>query len=119
MKLLDNKMWSELFFNPNPIYTKMKDLAPVKYGKHSSAQNSLFSNGCVIDGEVKNSIIFRGVRIEKGARVENSIIMQNTIIDKDSILENVIVDKDCFISKENELKGSKTYPIVIEKNTII
>ena len=119
MKLLDNEKWNELFFNPNVIYTKMKDLAPVKYGKHSSVQNSLLSNGCVIDGEVKNSIIFRGVRVEKGARVENSIIMQNTIIDKDSVLEHMIVDKDCFISKNKELKGSDTYPVVIEKNTII
>ena len=119
MKLLDNKVWNELFFNPNPIYTKMKDLAPVKYGECSNVKNSLIANGCVIDGEVKNSIIFRNVRIEKGVKIKDSIIMQNTIIDKNSILENVIIDKDCFISKGNKFKGSQSYPTVIEKNTTI
>ena len=119
MRLLDNKVWNELFFDSNPIYTKMKDLAPVKYGEHSNVSNSLVANGCVINGKVKNSVIFRNVRIEKGAKIKNSIIMQNTVIDKNSVLENVIVDKDCFISKNQEFKGNKEYPIVIEKNTII
>lgn len=119
MKLLDTDIWSELFCSENTIYTKMKDLAPVKYGKYSNVQNSLMSNGCVIDGEVKNSIIFRDVRIEKGAVIENSIIMQNTVIDKGAILKNVIIDKDCFISKEREFVGSETYPVVLEKNTIV
>ena len=119
MRLLDNRVWNELFFNPNPIYTKMKDLAPVKYGECSNVNNSLLANGSRIDGEVKNSIIFRNVRIEKGARVENCIIMQNTHIDKGAVLENVIVDKDCFISENKEFKGSNTYPVVIEKNTVI
>ncbi len=119
MKLLDNKNWNELFFNPNTIYTKMKDLAPVKYGKDSNVTNSLGANGSIINGEVKNSIIFRNVKIEKGAKVKNSIIMQNTVISKGTVLENVIVDKDCFISDDNEFKGSETYPMVIERNTII
>ena len=119
MKLLDNNIWNELFFNTNPIYTKMKDLAPVKYGECSDVSNSLIANGCVINGEVKNSIVFRNVRVEKGARIENSIVMQNTVIDKGSVLENIIVDKDCFISRDQKFKGSKEYPIVIEKNTII
>lgn len=119
MKLLDNENWCELFFEPNNIYTKMKDLAPVKYGKDSDVTNSLIANGSIINGEVKNSIIFRNVKVEKGAIIKNSIIMQNTVISKDAVLENVIADKDCFISKDNKFKGSKTYPMVIEKNTII
>lgn len=118
MELLDNEVWQELFFKSD-VYTKMKDLAPVKYGSTANVKNSLIANGCVIDGEVKNSIIFRDVRIEKGAKVENSIIFQNTIIDKNSMLGNVIVDKDCFISRESVFKGSQAYPIVIEKNTMI
>lgn len=118
MELLDNKIWQELFFK-SPVYTKMKDLAPVKYGSTADVKNSLVANGCVIDGEVKNSIVFRDVRIEKGTKIENSIIFQNTIIDKNSILQNVIVDKDCFISRESEFKGSQAYPVVIEKNTMI
>lgn len=119
MKLLENEIWNELFLNKNPIYTKMKDLAPVKYGKHADVENSLISNGCIIDGEVKNSIIFRAVKVKKGAVVENSIVMQNTIIESDSILKNIIVDKDCYISKGKQLKASERSPLVVGKKTII
>lgn len=118
MELLDTDILNELFFNTRTIYTKMKDLAPAKYGKCSSVQNSLVANGCVIEGEVKNSIIFRDVKVAKGASIENSIILQNTAIDKGAVLKNMIVDKDCFISKNSQFVGSKTYPIVLEKNTI-
>lgn len=119
MRLLDNKVWKDLFLNKNAIYTKMKDLAPVKYGDCADVHNSILANGSIIEGEVKNSIIFRNVRVEKGARVENCIIMQNTRIDKGAVLENVIVDKDCSISEGKEFKGSSDYPVVIEKKTII
>ena len=43
---------------------------PAIYGLGSSVKNSLVANGCIIDGEVENSILFRGVRVEKGAVVK-------------------------------------------------
>lgn len=79
----------------------------------------VFASGCLIEGNVKNSIIFRKVHIEKGVNIENSIIMQNCVIGENSKLENVIFDKNIVLSKGRELKGDENYPIVIEKNISI
>lgn len=119
MELLDNDIWKELFFKNGSIYTKMKDLAPTKYGISSNVKNTLTANGCIIDGDVSGSMIFRSVKIGKGCSIKNSIIMQGTEIDKGVVLENVIVDKDCYIGKNQKIIGSVSYPIVIEKKTIV
>ena len=58
-----------------PILTKTRDSAPTRYGLESKTANSLIADGCIIEGEVRNSVIFRGVRVKKGAVVENSVIM--------------------------------------------
>ena len=56
----------------NSIYTKVKDEVPVQYKDTAVVKNSLIANGCIIRGEVENSILFRGVTIEKGVKVKNS-----------------------------------------------
>lgn len=119
MELLNEDIWQEMFFSNGSIYTKVKDLAPTKYGVYSNVKNALTANGCVIDGDVSGSIIFRNVNIKKGCVIKDSIIMQGTEIDEGAILENVIVDKDCYIGKNQKIIGSKGYPIVIEKKTIV
>ena len=87
--------------------------------KNSRVNNSLTANGCGVDGNVENSILFRQVKIHKGASVKNCIIMQNCEIGENVILENVIIDKDCHITKGKELRGSKDYPLIIEKKKVI
>ncbi|AFS77672.1 glucose-1-phosphate adenylyltransferase GlgD [Gottschalkia acidurici 9a] len=119
MELLDVGIWKELFYKSGLIYTKMKDLAPAKYGKYSNVHNTVVANGCVIDGEVSNSIMFREVKIEKGGSIKNSIIMQGCKIEEGVVLENVIVDKDCYISKNQKIIGCLNYPIVVGKKTTI
>jgi len=119
MKLLDLNVYRELFFEHGLIYTKVKDEPPAKYNDNAKVVNSIVANGCIIDGNVENSIIFRTVRIQKGAVVKNSIIMQNCIIEEGALLRNVILDKSVRITKEKQLKGDESYPIVIEKKAII
>lgn len=119
MQLLDINISRELFFKHGLIYTKVKDEPPAKYTENARVVNSLVANGCIIDGNVENSIIFRTVRIHKGATVKNSIIMQNCVIEEDALLRNVILDKSVRITKEKQLKGDESYPIVIEKKAII
>ena len=63
-------------------------------------ENSFIATGCVIEGTVKNSIIFRKVHIKKGAVVKNCIIMQNCIIEEDAQLNNIIFDKNVYYQKE-------------------
>ena len=76
MKLLDASVRNQLFQRDRPVYTKVRDEMPVRYGLGSKVQNSLIADGCVIEGEVENCILFRGVHIGKGAKISNSIIMQ-------------------------------------------
>lgn len=119
MQLLDLEISKELFFKHGLIYTKVKDEPPAKYNENARVVNSLVANGSIIDGNVENSIIFRTVKIHKGATVKNSIIMQNCVIEEDALLRNVILDKSVRITKEKQIKGDEIYPIVIEKKAII
>lgn len=119
MELLNPDIWQELFFANGSIYTKVKDEAPAKYQQDANVQCSLVANGSVVAGKVENSILFRGVRVHKDARVINSIIMQKGEIGPGAVVENVICDKDVKISAGKKLKGEWNHPFVIEKGTVI
>ncbi|WHH61690.1 glucose-1-phosphate adenylyltransferase subunit GlgD [Petroclostridium sp. X23] len=119
MDLLNPIIWKQLFSNPGLIYTKVKDQAPVKYMEHSEVKNALVANGCVIEGKVENSILFRGVQIHKGAHIKNSIIMEKCVIDENVMLENVILDKEVHITKGKKLIGVQEYPVILEKKAVI
>lgn len=119
MKLMDKKIRDELFEPSRPIYTKVRDDAPSRYGLTSRVKGSLVAQGCKIDGEVENSIIFKGVHIGKGAKISNCIIMQDTTIADNAVLDYVIVDKDVEITKDKALSGTDTYPIYISKGSIV
>jgi glucose-1-phosphate adenylyltransferase len=119
MELLDLKVRDDLFTPIRPIYTKVRDEVPALYSETATVRNSLMADGCVIDGDVENSILFRGVRVEKGARVSNSIIMQGSIVQKDVRLNYAIVDKDSVIREGRMLMGYESHPVMIEKGVIV
>ena len=119
MELLDPENRKELFRDSGTIYTKIKDEVPAKYGPNCKVSNSLVADGCVVEGEVENCILFRGVRIARGAVVKNSIMMQNTEIQADTLVEDVIMDKDVIIRRGKRLIGQESYPVVIGKKAII
>ena len=119
MKLLTPEIWQEIFFANGSIYTKVKDEAPAKYQRDAVVTSSLVANGSVIAGNVENSILFRGVKVHKDARVSNSIVMQKGEIGPGAVIENVIFDKDVKITAGKKLKGELNHPIVIEKGTVI
>ncbi|MBB6215789.1 glucose-1-phosphate adenylyltransferase [Anaerosolibacter carboniphilus] len=117
MDLLQTDIWEEIFVKSGPIYTKVKDQAPVKYMDSAMVKNSLIANGCIIEGTVENSILFRGVRVHKGAVIKDSIVMQHCEIDENSELKHIILDKDVLVTRDKKLRGSREYPMVVEKNT--
>lgn len=119
MKLMNPEIRAELFNPLRPIYTKVRDDAPCRYGLTSKVKGSLVAQGCVINGEVENSILSKGVQIGKGAIVKNCIIMQDTIIEEGANLEYIIIDKDCVISENVNLAGSESYPMYIAKQTTV
>ena len=118
MELLDKSVRDELF-GARDIYTKVRDSAPSKYGEEAIVRNSLVSDGCEIEGIVENSILFRGVKVAKGAAVRNSIIMQDTIIGTNASLDCVITDKNVAIADRRKLSGCEPLPYFIQKGTML
>ncbi|EZP76584.1 glucose-1-phosphate adenylyltransferase, GlgD subunit [Parageobacillus genomosp. 1] len=118
MELLNRDIWRQLFLPERPIYTKVKDEPPTKYTEKAVVKNSMIANGCIIEGHVENSIIFRSVKIGKGAVIKNSIIMQKSQIGEQCYLDSVIVDKDAKIENGVSLRGTERHPFVIRKGTV-
>lgn len=121
LQLLDKNVRDELFGYKSgmPIYTKVKDTVPTRYGTGAQVSNSMIADGCLIEGTVKNCILFRGVHIAKGASVENCIIMQNSEVMENCMMSNVIFDKEVVLRSGKKLIGQDTYPMVIGKRTVI
>ncbi len=120
MKLLDSKVRDEVFNQKNlSVYTKVRDSAPTKYGLEAKVVNSYIADGCVIEGTVINSILFRGVKVEKNTIIENSILMQDTDTGEDVHLNYVITDKNVTIRNHQTLSGCKKIPYYLAKNVMI
>jgi len=115
MDMLNTKTTKELFFNNSIIYAKNKDEAPTKYFNESKVNNALISNGCILKGNIENSIISRRVTVHKNVDIKNCIIFENCEINKGCKLTNVIIDKNTIISENTVLKGNEELPVVIEK----
>ena len=119
MDLMKKEVRDELFNPKRPIYTKVRDDAPSRYGLSSKVKNSIVAQGCVIDGEVENCVLSKGVYIGKGAKISNCIVMQDTKIGQNTNLNYVIIDKDVTIKDGRSLMGFDSYPIYIAKKSVV
>lgn len=119
MDLMKPEVRNELFQSERPIYTKVRDDTPCRYGLESSVKRSLVSQGCVINGTVENSVLSKGVHIGEGSVVKNCIIMQDTVIGKNVNLNYVIIDKDVVVNDDRSLMGYESYPIFISKKSTV
>ena len=115
MKLLDDINLDALFGGKFIINTKIRDDNPTRYITGAKVVNSMAADGCLIEGGVENSILFRGVKIGKGAKVKNCILMQDTVIEAGSEVEYLITDKEVIVSEGKEVKGTDIYPVYIAK----
>lgn len=120
MKLLDPEVRNGLFnVTGRPVYTKLRNSAPTRYTGDSKVTNSYVADGCVIEGSVENSILFRGVRVGKGTVVKNSILLQDTFTGNNASLNCVIADKNVVIRDERVLSGHESMPFFIPKGTMV
>ena len=117
--LLDPAVRTSLFDPQRPIKTKDRSDPSTYYAPAARSSNSLVADGCVIEGEVENSILFRGVRVEKGARVSNCILMQGTVVKAGATASYVITDKNVTVGAGRMLMGSDTYPLAIAKDSVV
>ena len=118
MKMLKEENVQALF-SPSSVYTKIRDDNPTRYATGSHVKNIMAADGCVIEGEVENSILFRGVKVGKGAKVRNCVLMQDTVIETGATVEYAITDKNVKVSAYKELKGTESFPIFVEKRRTV
>lgn len=119
MEMITPEVTKELFFENGRVFTKVKDETPTKYNEEAVVQNSIVADGCIIEGEVYNSVLSRGVKVSKGCVVRDSIIMQDSILEEDVTLDAVILDKSVVVRKGKSLKGEASYPYIVGKNSEI
>ncbi len=119
MELLDPDVVRELFHKGGSIYTKVRDSVPAKFTDTAKVTNSMIADGCLIEGEVTDSIVFRGCHIAKGAKVTGSIIMQDSVVESGSTLNCVVMDKGAHVLDNRLLSGHPTHPYYIEKEGMI
>lgn len=115
MRLLDPKNLDALFPEDKPVYTKVHDNAPTRYAMDSLVKNSMVADGCLIEGEVENCVLFRGVKVKKGAKVKNCVLMQNTVVEAGAEVEYAVTDKNVKITADKKLSGTDTFPVYVAK----
>lgn len=108
----------EFFFKQYPdVYSKVDDLPPAKYNMGSSVQNSLVSSGCIINGQVENSVLFKKVYVGNNCVIKNSIILNDVYIGDNAHIENCIVEsRDTIRANTTHVGENGEIKIVVEKN---
>ncbi|MCL2087758.1 MAG: glucose-1-phosphate adenylyltransferase [Oscillospiraceae bacterium] len=103
MDCLNPNVNLDLYDHNWKIYSRTPIMPPHYTGMNCKIENSMVSEGCIIDGEIDFSVLFAGVKVEEGASVRYSIIMPNTVIKKGAVVEYAIVGEDCVIGAECEV----------------
>lgn len=98
-----------------PIFTRVHNSSPTAHRTTSNVENSLIADECEIEGTVINSIIFRDVKIEKGAVVKNSVLFHGTTVGKNANLNCIVTDKDVQITDGVTLSGNENMPFYVQK----
>ena len=118
-KLTDDENLEKLFPKKSPVYTKIRDDNPTRYVPGCKVTDSILADGCVIEGTVENCVLFRGVKVKKGAVVKNCVLMQDTVVEPGAELDCVVTDKNVRITAEKKLSGTKSFPVYVQKNHIV
>ena len=119
MALLNKDTREGIFNAHHAIFTKVRDRVPTYYGDDCEIENSLIADGCILDGEVEDSVLFRNVTVEKGAEVENCVIMNDTVVGEGSELKYVILDKNVTVTPNSKLVGTAANPIIIKRGETV
>lgn len=119
MELLSGRRRQELFCPERPVYGKENDSPSSYIDPEGGCVNSVVADGCDIQGTVKNCVLFRNVRVEKGACVEDCILFKDTVVKAGATLRNVITDKYVTVSENTTLMGHQRYPIVVSKGVTV
>ena len=102
-----------------PVFTRVHNSAPAVYKNSAVVENSMIADECVIEGTVINSVLSRGVRVEKGAVVCNSVLFQGTSVGKNAELNCIVTDKNVKVSEGVKLSGNQNMPFYVQKDRMV
>jgi len=119
LSLLDRRIRHDLFYYNHPVYTKVRDHVPSYYGENSDIGNCIVADGCMLEGNVSNSVLFRQVTVKEGTQIEDCLIMNDTVVGENCQLKYVILDKDVVVRPNTKLMGTAANPIVIKRGEIV
>ena len=98
-----------------PILTRVHNSSPVVYTSDAVVEGSMIADDCIIEGTVINSVLFRGVKVEKGAVVRDSVLFSGTYVGRDASLNCIVTDKNVHISDGVNLSGNPSMPFYVQK----
>ena len=119
LALTNKKIRHDLFHYNHPVFTKVRDRVPCYYGEDCEIDNCIVADGCMLEGEAKNCVLFRQVTLCKGAKAEDCIIMNDTMIGEGSELKYAILDKNVVVRPGTKLIGAPNNPIIIKRGEIV
>ena len=117
--VLNGDIRKDIFNGRHPIYTKVRFRVPTYYGEDSRIDNSLVADGCMLEGEVKDSVLFRNVTVCKDAQVENCILFNDAIIGEGAELKYAILDKNVTVTPGAKLIGTKKNPVIVKRGETV
>ena len=119
LSLIKKDVRNDIFNGAHVIYTKVRDRVPTYYGEECEVEDSLIADGCMIDGEVENSILFRQVTIAEDAEVEDCILMNDCVVGEGAELKYCILDKNVTVTPGAKLIGTKKNPIIVKRGETV
>ena len=119
LALIDSRVRHDLFGGNHPVFTRVRDRVPSYYGENCEVEDSIVADGCIIEGEVEKSVLFRDVTVCEGAEVEDCVIMNDTVVGEGAELKYVILDKDVTVRPGARLIGTKQSPIIIKRGETV
>ncbi len=119
LALLDSSIRHDLFYYNHPVYTKVRDRVPSYYAENSDIGNCIVADGCVLDGTVSASVLFRQVTVKAGCKIDKCLIMNDTVVGENCELKYVILDKDVVVRPGTKLIGTPSNPIIIKRGEIV
>ena len=115
LSLVNADVRHDLFGGNHPVFTRVRDRVPSYYGENCKVENSIVADGCILEGDVEESVLFRDVTVCEGAKVEKCVIMNDTVVGEGAQLKYVILDKDVTVRPGARLVGTKSNPIIIKR----
>lgn len=116
MDFLNNDVRKYFFKEYPDVYTKVDDLPPAKYNNGANVRNSLVSSGCIINGTVENSVLFKKIYVGNNSVIKNCIILNDAYIGDNAYIENCIIEEGSTIKANSRFVSENGPMVVVEDN---